>query len=315
MKFRIIEEAWGVNRKTGERKVRRTAERIFTPEAGQIIEFPLGRRRFSIVSADEERVVLRVQCENSDDEKEFIIECGTGGFYNPRSCDGGYRYLFEFDTNEPQGRPAAGRRRGKECRYSIAIKVEKAAGEHDYTQSKFFGSPTVPNEWVERFYDDIIFLAQIRLSDIAEYDPDNILPHSGYLYFFLDAEMYPSDQLYVWVEYYDGEPDTIIDDFNELSPLPCGLNEDWLISFGAAPPDADGTKLLGLPSGAAGSSCCNTTRLILKEFPILRTLTGMHMCCSAGMKRILTELSIRLTEHNRPNKNAETAGTSIRKNT
>ena len=89
MKFRIIEEAWGINRKTGERKVRRTAERIFTPEAGQIIEFPLGRRRFGIASADEERVVLRVQCENSDDEKEFIIECGAGGFYNPRSCDGG----------------------------------------------------------------------------------------------------------------------------------------------------------------------------------------------------------------------------------
>ena len=131
MKFRIIEEAWGINRKTGERKVRRTAERIFTPEAGQIIEFPLGRRRFGIVSADEERVVLRVQCENSADEKEFIIECGTGGFYNPRSCDGGYRYLFEFDTDEPQGRPAAGRRRGKECRYSIAIKVVQAAGEHD----------------------------------------------------------------------------------------------------------------------------------------------------------------------------------------
>ena len=77
MKFRIIEEAWGINRKTGERKVRRTAERIFTPEAGQIIEFPLGRRRFGIVSADEERVVLRVQCENSDDEKEFIIDSTT----------------------------------------------------------------------------------------------------------------------------------------------------------------------------------------------------------------------------------------------
>lgn len=59
--------------KTGERKVRRTAERIFTPEAGQIIEFPLGRRRFGIVSADEERVVLRVQCENSADEKSLLL--------------------------------------------------------------------------------------------------------------------------------------------------------------------------------------------------------------------------------------------------
>ena len=123
MKFRIIEEAWGVNRKTGERKVRRTAERIFTPEAGQIIEFPLGRRRFGIVSADEERVVLRVQCENSADEKEFIIECGAGGFYNPRSCDGGYRYLFEFDTNEPHGKPSAGRRRGKESSALLAPPV------------------------------------------------------------------------------------------------------------------------------------------------------------------------------------------------
>lgn len=108
MKFRIIEEAWGINRKTGERKVRRTAERIFTPEAGQIIEFPLGRRRFGIVSADEERVVLRVQCENSADEKEFVIECGAGGFYNPRSCDGGYQYLFELTrmnrtANRPRG--------------------------------------------------------------------------------------------------------------------------------------------------------------------------------------------------------------------
>lgn len=73
MKFRIIEEAWGINRKTGERKVRRTAERIFTPEAGQIIEFPLGRRRFGIVSADEERVVLRVQCENSAEKKSLLL--------------------------------------------------------------------------------------------------------------------------------------------------------------------------------------------------------------------------------------------------
>lgn len=266
MKFRIIEEAWGINRKTGERKVRRTAERIFYPGGGADNRISARRRRFGIVSADEERVVLRVQCENSADEKEFIIECGTGGFYNPRSCDGGYRYLFEFDTDELQGRPSAGRRKKKECRYSIAIKVEKAAGEHDYTQASSSLADSA-NEWVERFYDDIIFLAQIRLSDIAEYDPDNILPHSGYLYFFLDAEMYPSDQLYVWVEYYDGEPDTIIDDFNELSPLPCGLNEDWLISFGAAPPDADGTKLLGMPSGAAREDA-SLPKLLLQYDPL-----------------------------------------------
>lgn len=128
MKFRIIEEAWGVNRKTGERKVRRTAERIFTPEAGQIIEFPLGRRRFGIVSADEERVVLRVQCENSADEKEFIIECGAGGFYNPRSCDGGYRYLFDFDTDEPHGKPAAGRRKKRKAGIQLQSRSKRLRG-------------------------------------------------------------------------------------------------------------------------------------------------------------------------------------------
>ena len=85
-----------------------------------------------------------------------------------------------------------------------------------------------------------------------------------YLYIFLDTEMYPYTPM---VYYYDGEPDTIIDDFNELSPLPCGLNEDWLISFGAAPPDADGTKLLGLPSGAAGEDA-SLPKLLLQYDPL-----------------------------------------------
>ena len=180
---------------------------------------------------------MSVHYENRSADKTWVIDKGESKSYIPRSLDGGYMYrLIYEDETLP-------------CGYAISISVQKAGGEHDVAQSKFFGSPVIPSEWQDRFHDDIVFFAQIRLADIAELDYDNRLPHSGYLYFFLDAEMYPSDSLDMWVEYYPGEPDTVIDDFNEMSPITVGLNDDWLITFQLADPDADGTKLFGKPSG------------------------------------------------------------------
>lgn len=57
--------------------------------------------------------------------------------------------------------------------------------------SKFFGDPVVPYGWQEIFSDDVIFFAPIKFSDIALLDTENKLPHTGYFYLFLDAEMYP----------------------------------------------------------------------------------------------------------------------------
>ena len=65
---------------------------------------------------------------------------------------------------------------------AIGIKIKKADGNHDPCTSKFFGAPVLPDGWPEMFSEDIIFFGQIRLSDIAELDTENKLPHTGYLY-------------------------------------------------------------------------------------------------------------------------------------
>lgn len=89
---------------------------------------------------------------------------------------------------------------------AIGIKIKKADGNHDPCTSKFFGAPVLPDGWLEMFSEDIIFFGQIRLSDIAELDTENKLPHTGYLYLFLDIEMYPYQSM---AYYYDGEPNVV----------------------------------------------------------------------------------------------------------
>lgn len=149
---------------------------------------------------------------------------------------------------------------------AIGIKIKKADGKHDFGASKFFGAPVMPAEWQERFSEDIIFFGQIRLSDIAELDTENKLPHTGYLYLFLDIEMYPYQAM---AYYYDGEPNVIVDDFNEAEVQFAHLNEDWLMSFEPADEDFDGTRLFGVPS-----SGYETDEELLLQFDPLAESTG-----------------------------------------
>ena len=129
---------------------------------------------------------------------------------------------------------------------AIRIKIHKPTGNYDLGASKFFGAPVLPAGWLDMFSDDVIFFAQIRLADIAELDTENKLPHTGYLYLFLDVEM--MCQYQVMAYYYDGEPNVVIDDFNEIEPRFAHLNEDWLMSFEPADEAADGIKLFGVPT-------------------------------------------------------------------
>ncbi len=129
---------------------------------------------------------------------------------------------------------------------SIRIHVTKATGDHDPGCSKFFGAPTVPEGWADRYEEDIIFLGQIRLSDIAHLDTENKLPHTGYLYFFVDTELYP---YFPMCEYYDGEPNILIEDFNELDPAFAHLTEEWLMTFSEDDDVPSGFRLLGEPAG------------------------------------------------------------------
>ncbi len=149
---------------------------------------------------------------------------------------------------------------------AIKITLTKAAEGYDLGASKLFGAPTIPEEWLDRFAEDIIFFGQIRLADIAALDSENRLPHSGYLYLFLDTEVYPYT---AWVEYYDGEPNLAVDDFNELDPRFAHLTQAFTMSFEAAEADCDGTKLFGTPSSEPDEA-----GELLMQFDPLEQYTG-----------------------------------------
>ena len=150
---------------------------------------------------------------------------------------------------------------------AIGMKIHKPEGDYDLAASKFFGAPVLPTEWLNRFSDDVIFFAQIRLADIADLDTENKLPHTGYLYLFLDVEMMCRYQVMAY--YYGGEPNVVIDDFNEIEPRFAHLNEDWLMSFESADDTADGIKLFGVPSSGYA-----TDEELLLQFDPLAADTG-----------------------------------------
>lgn len=128
---------------------------------------------------------------------------------------------------------------------TIKITLKKAEKGYDLRASKLFGAPVFPEEWADKFTEDIIFFGQIRLADIAAFDTDNRLPHTGYLYLLLDTEVYPYT---AWAGHYDGEVKLVIEDFNEVEPRFAHLNQAFLMSFEEAEEDYDGTKLFGIPS-------------------------------------------------------------------
>ena len=136
----------------------------------------------------------------------------------------------------------------KNADYAIAMKVKKVepGEEIDEGCSKFFGSPCLPTA-EDPYPDDGVFFAQIRCEDLADLDPECRLPHEGYLYFFLDAEMYPSDDLYMMVKHTLEEPKYVIDDYNEECNIE-GLTDTYVITFEKVDAGYDGTKLLGYPS-------------------------------------------------------------------
>ena len=135
----------------------------------------------------------------------------------------------------------------KNADYAVAMKVRKVEpGEKiDEGCSKFFGSPCLPTA-DDPYPDDGVFFAQIRCEDLGDLDPECRLPHEGYLYFFLDAEMYPSDDLYMMVKHTLEEPKYILDDYNEECNIK-GLTDTYVITFEKVDAGYDGTKLLGYP--------------------------------------------------------------------
>lgn len=77
---------------------------------------------------------------------------------------------------------------------SIVVRQKNAVATP--RQSKLGGHPDVPDGfvWPNSTYDwgdifDFDFLCQFRCADLAKYDKDGLLPHTGMLYFFYDFTM------------------------------------------------------------------------------------------------------------------------------
>ena len=129
----------------------------------------------------------------------------------------------------------------------IKLKVKKAEGKHDLGTSKFLGRPTLPKGLAEEFDSSVLFFLQINLEEIKDLDKENLLPHTGYLYFFIDT----SDDVYDLkpiVKYFDGIPEEVIDDFNSVVPGYEEYQDEYLVEFELSNEDSSGTKLFGYPS-------------------------------------------------------------------
>lgn len=132
---------------------------------------------------------------------------------------------------------------------AIGIRVREAREGDSLGASKFFGSPTIPNSWLDKediIDETVIFFCQIRLEDIAEFDKENRLPHEGYLYIFLDTKDGPR-HLSPIVHYSSIEPDTVIDEFNTEVPEYEKFTKEWIMEFYESGDDEQNTRLFGVP--------------------------------------------------------------------
>lgn len=130
---------------------------------------------------------------------------------------------------------------------AIKIVVKKAHDGYDLGASKFFGTPTLPLAWEDRFEEDEIFFCQIRLADIAALDTENRLPHAGYLYIFLRTED-GCCHLCADVRYHEGDAELAIDDFNATVDGYERYTDAYLMEFFEGDEDETCTRLFGVPS-------------------------------------------------------------------
>ncbi len=125
----------------------------------------------------------------------------------------------------------------------IEILVEKAHGEYDPGTSKFFGSPTMPEEWLAdgTINDEDFFFCQLKISEFKKYDKNGLCPQKGFIYFFLTFE---NGAFIPNIRYSSDEPDTLIDDFNAGFDFLGDTEAEYSIDFRDCNTAEDGTRVL-----------------------------------------------------------------------
>lgn len=98
MKLRIVEECWGINRRTGERSTSQTDEKLINAVTETVIEMPTGRRKFHIDAVSKDSIIVSVVYENNPmANKTYEIIKGESVLYKPMSRDGGYKYTLSYE--------------------------------------------------------------------------------------------------------------------------------------------------------------------------------------------------------------------------
>jgi len=148
--------------------------------------------------------------------------------------------------------------------HAIGIRLRSVTCADSPTASRFFGSPKIPLEWMlNELYESDLFFCQLQLADLAPYDPDGALPHTGYLYVFLQMREHAAPD--VRVMYCDGKPDYIAIDFNAEVEGFEHLTKPLIAEFFTVDPDAPCTRLLGTPT--VWEDVCEPPRLLLQFDP------------------------------------------------
>ena len=98
MTIRIIEEGWGVDRKTGNGSSRITCDRVVKISSPIAIRISVGKRDFMVVT-DAEGVanVTVINDNNPLQSKSWTISRGESVKYTPVSRDGGYKYTIIYE--------------------------------------------------------------------------------------------------------------------------------------------------------------------------------------------------------------------------
>lgn len=151
------------------------------------------------------------------------------------------------------------------------IRIETHLADSPLTgQSKWWGEPDMPEElnWPtvmvrdedgESYDDPLTFVCQIRCADIAPFDPHELLPHEGMLYFFaaidyflgdFDTPAYPG--MGEWKKeffrvHYSPSLDQLHTHHLKYPDGTQATKPAEAISFEKSPKDNDGLRLLGYP--------------------------------------------------------------------
>ncbi len=241
MKLYTEQRSWATRVPPGPLENRRPQPAVHRPpiecEVGTVIE--MGSKTcpytFVIEEMTEDSITLAYNARDERYNKKWVLHPGESVFYRTNSFDAGYYFTFALANDK------------EDVMKAIKIDLEKIEKSED-AMSHLFGDPIVPESLKDKIEDldgDVMFFGQISLSELVGIDLEGKLPHTGYLYLFLDTAEYP----YEAISFYSAdEPKYVLEGFNSEVTDFESFTAPYAMKFELRIGDTDGTKLFGSPS-------------------------------------------------------------------